>query len=373
MDQRRIVDYFPDWISGGGILSYLNSFDVPWKPEIAALNLDVAYIGRSGDKIISPFLEKMDPDEDMSAIAAAIYAIYGKSWIKLWATLNFDYNPIENYRMVEKMTDDETVTEYGKSSTRTDALQHQRTGTEALGHGLTETRTDNLSHTKEGTETLQHGETESRTDNLSHTKTGTEALQHGATETRTDDLTHKKTGTEGTDKSTTEDDTTNSVWGFNSSSAVPSDKSDHTLAGSEVTTFDTTEKDTGTQRTAKTGTDTTTFNLTEGDTGTQQTVHSGSDTTTYNLSEGDTGTVQSARSGTDTTTYNVTDADTGTQRMADSGSDTQTRNYELTRSGNIGVTTSQQMIQAERELWIWNYFNDVVFRDLDRSLTIQVY
>lgn len=44
----------------------------------------------------------------------------------------------------------------------------------------------------------------------------------------------------------------------------------------------------------------------------------------------------------------------------------------LTRSGNIGVTTSQQMIQSEIDLWQWNYFKSV-FKDLDEILTLSTY
>lgn len=44
----------------------------------------------------------------------------------------------------------------------------------------------------------------------------------------------------------------------------------------------------------------------------------------------------------------------------------------LTRSGNIGVTTSQQMIQSERDLWQWNFFESV-FNDLDDVLTLSIY
>ena len=79
------------------------------------------------------------------------------------------------------------------------------------------------------------------------------------------------------------------------------------------------------------------------------------------------------KDGTNETTFDTTDTDTGTQTTLDGGSDTHTRNYTLTRSGNIGVTTSQQMIESERALWVWNFFRDVVFPDIDRVLTIQVY
>ena len=86
-----------------------------------------------------------------------------------------------------------------------------------------------------------------------------------------------------------------------------------------------------------------------------------------------TGTNTVTQTGTDTNTYNTTDTDTGTQNEADGGQDTHTRNYHLTRSGNIGVTTSQQMIESERSLWLWNFFRDVVFPDIDHVLTIQIY
>ena len=42
------------------------------------------------------------------------------------------------------------------------------------------------------------------------------------------------------------------------------------------------------------------------------------------------------------------------------------------RSGNIGVTTTQQMLSAERELWVWNFF-DQVYRDIDSVLSLPIY
>lgn len=42
---------------------------------------------------------------------------------------------------------------------------------------------------------------------------------------------------------------------------------------------------------------------------------------------------------------------------------------ETHRAGNIGVTTTQKLLQEERELWIWNFF-DQVFNDIDRELAL---
>ena len=347
---KRLNDVFPDWLTGLGIFATLQTFPVPWKNENISGALDIEYHGNvSGEKIISPLVEKICSGDTLTnaektMLATSILALYGVNWGKQWETLGFDYNPIENYSMVEQMTDDETVTEYGKSTTRTDNLTHRKTGTETADIDETDTRTDNLTHAKTGTETVDIDEIDTRTDNLTHGKTGTETVDIDETDTRTDNLTHGKTGTETRTDNLTDTttpnlttNTNNNVYGFNSSNAVP----------------------TGTQAQTATGTNTET--------------HTGTEQKQYNLSETDTGTQTTVKDGTNETTFNTTDTDTGTQTTLDGGSDTHTRNYTLTRSGNIGVTTSQQMIESERALWVWNFFRDVVFPDIDRVLTIQVY
>lgn len=47
-------------------------------------------------------------------------------------------------------------------------------------------------------------------------------------------------------------------------------------------------------------------------------------------------------------------------------------NRELTRSGNIGVTTSQQMLESEIELRKWN-FTDMLYQDVDSICTLSIY
>lgn len=83
----------------------------------------------------------------------------------------------------------------------------------------------------------------------------------------------------------------------------------------------------------------------------------------------------------------VVDTQGGSTVVTDSGSDVQTKNLtdstdarsvednngteheEIHRYGNIGVTTSQKLVQEERDLWIWNFFEEV-FRDLDKELAL---
>ena len=47
-------------------------------------------------------------------------------------------------------------------------------------------------------------------------------------------------------------------------------------------------------------------------------------------------------------------------------------NRELTRSGNIGVTTTQRMLQSELELRKWN-FTDMLYQDVDSICTLSIY
>lgn len=346
---KKLIDVFPDYLTGGGIFTALNSLNVPWAEDDIALSLDIAYYGnRSGDKRISPLIKKIMEDDtlttsEIETLAQTIYNIFNTNWSKQWATLSFEYNPIENYNMTESGEDSTTDT-YGKTHTRTDNLTHRKTGTETTAPNLTDTRTDNLTHTKTGTDTLTLDTSDLRTDDLTHAKTGTETVDIDSTETTTPDL---------------QNDTTNEVYGLDSSSGVPS--------GEQHTTS------TGTNEVSTDSTNTTTYNTTDTDTGTQTLARTGTETNGYNTSDTDTGTQTTTRTGTDTLTYNTSDADTGTQTDTDGGEDLTENEHTLTRSGNIGVTTSQQMIQSERDLWIWNYFNDVVFPDVDKMLTLKIY
>ena len=299
MELKKINDVFPNWITSG-IFKNMSTLSATYLPpffsKVASGPLDMIYHGsRSGGKYISPMLVRLLdndgtlPAAKLTSLCTAIAALYQEKWAKEWEAYdNVEYDPLKNYDMTEVMTNDQTVTAYGKTNTRTNNLSHAKTGTETDTKNLQDQRTNNLAHGKTGTET------ETTTPNL----TTTEAKN---------------------------------VYGFNSTDPTPSESISTTATGSSTVL------------------------------------------TTYNTSETDTGTQTDAHTGTDATTYNVTDADTGTQTDAATGSDTETRNYELTRQGNIGVTTSQQMLQSERDLWLWNYFNEVVFPDVDKVLTLSVY
>lgn len=77
------------------------------------------------------------------------------------------------------------------------------------------------------------------------------------------------------------------------------------------------------------------------------------------------GTTVTTDSGTDTTTRNLVDSTDQTVTEDNEG----TEHEETHRYGNIGVTTTQKLIQEERNLWLWNFF-DEVFNDLDEELAL---
>lgn len=67
-----------------------------------------------------------------------------------------------------------------------------------------------------------------------------------------------------------------------------------------------------------------------------------------------------------TNTRDLTDTETGTDTTA--GDNTR----KLTRTGNIGTNTFQNLLQQERNLWMYNFFEQI-FKDVDYVLTIPIY
>ena len=127
---------------------------------------------------------------------------------------------------------------------------------------------------------------------------------------------------------------TGSVYAFNSSAAVPS-----TEAETEVNS-----KSTKTQE------------------GTYTTTHSQSGS--MSTTEEQAGTFQTERSRTGS--FQTETSHTGTFE------DKTTYNTTLRRYGNVGVTTSQMMLESSIKLWQWSFF-ETVFKDLDQILTLDTY
>ena len=199
-------------------------------------------------------------------------------WEELYATTQYEYNPIWN----KDGTISETITRnlsYSDDHTRTDNLKSEEDYT----------RTDNLKAEEDYT----------RTDNLKAEEDYT----------RTDDL-----------KNTTDSTNTKSVFGYNSSTEAPSEKEVVDLDGSN----------TGTQRNAG--------------------------------STSNTGTQKNAGS----------TSNTGTQRNAGSNTENGTISTERTEQGNIGLTSTQQLIEEQRKVVELNIM-DVIIKDFIQRFCIGVY
>lgn len=327
MEMLTLNEVFTDWINNG-IFKYLQALDVPWKNDIISNELDVIYHGsRSGKKFVGSIIENflsnnVLSNESKAAIAQAIFTINQKNWLALWNTLNLEYNPIDNYNMME-----------------TENISDVHAGTlTSKGEDVT-TKNDSLTNTQNTTNTSTNNETTKTTDTGNVTKNVTE----NGTSKNEQDVT--KSSSENT---VANNANTNQLYGFNSVEAVNSDKQIGDV------TQDITGSETVKDVTNITTTDTTTDETSSTNNGTVTT-----ESTTKN-DVGVTGTTANE------TNVNVKRDNTDTENK------TITTDRTLTRKGNIGVTTSQQMIESERNLWFWSYF-EKVFSDVDNILTLKIY
>lgn len=192
----------------------------------------------------------------------------------------------------------------------------------------------------ETTETEQNTDTNNNGTNsgtVTHSMTGTDTTTGTGTITHgiSGDDTTTNTGTITTGGTSTENTTdSNAVYGFDSDTGSNSDRQSHN----------------GTSDVNQTETRNTTDKVTHNTTDTE------------------------SRDTTDTVTHNTTDTETRDLQTGETGSEkvTGTITHETHRHGNIGVTTNQEMLEEERKLWTWNFYN-YVFADVDKFLTINIY
>lgn len=209
-------------------------------------------------------------------------------WSRIYNASRLEYNPIENYRRneTEKITDGRTEQHSGSDTSTA-------SGSDALARTGTETDTES------GTESLRRTGTDTNTASGSDTTSGSSSS---------------------TDTNSGTDTVNNKITGFDSDTLVPHDSSE-TLHG--LVTENEAE-----------GTNTQTYGRVD------TTQHNTTDTTTF----GKVDTIQ--HNTTDTTTYGKQDTFQHGEKIEHEG--------ETERSvlayGNIGVTTSQQMLEEEMKI-----------------------
>lgn len=293
--------------------------DVPWSEEVASELLNLDYFGNhSGGKFCAPIVKRLLGDaeqlteQQMQTLARLAQNKFHYNWLRLWQSNIVEYSPIDNYDMMET---------YSRNTT----------GGHTEGNTGTVKRESTDELTKGTKDTTTHGKTEHTAEVVDSTvdTDSTDTVTHNTQETTT----HGKT-----------DGETVYHFGFNSPADArnPSDLTESVEGGTTTVT--------------NTGTDTDTLD---------QKVDTDA-TTTIDISEGGTTAVE--YTGKDTTTLNQTD----TTDMTKTEEDETTEESTLHRKGNIGVTTNQKLLTEERELWIWNFFEQV-YKDLDSLLTLAIF
>ena len=242
--------------------------------------------------------------------AIYLFAANKYKYETLAATLGLEYNPIENYDMTETTT-------YNRNQTQTEESTQTIRNNQII--------TVNNDNTK-------------RTNQIATTNTTADSAENF------DELTHGETITKGGQDETT---TTHKV--------NPYDNAGDLNESSDTTVFKPTSTDThGGSDTTRHGVDetiTTTYSMPEGSTAAGDTDNT-TTTTTYSMPEGSTA-----------------EGDTVTNKIEKYYEGENPDTTVLTRHGNIGVTTSQQMIQSERELASFNLLQ-IVFNDLCEKLFV---
>lgn len=243
-------------------------------------------------------------------------------WTELEATLHYEYDPIANYDRIEHWSDTRNV---DQDTTGQTTHGHQIAGTDSLAYG----------HEVDTTNSLTHGEAVSTTGSMVHgEKVDT---------TSRDNFGHTIT-TNGTNDQTTSGDTTG--WNSNTYNALDRQTIDQDTTGSETHGG----QDTSTGSETHSGTDSSSGSET----------HSGTDS----------GTGSETHSGTDARTTSETHS--GTDREQGTLDVEETNVRDGYARGNIGVTTTQQMIEAQREVVLFNMI-DTIVNDFKKRFCLMVY
>ena len=225
-------------------------------------------------------------------------------WNRLYATTQYEYNPIENYNRYETGSD---------------------SGTGRTTHSGTDTTT----------ETTTHGGTDGRT----------EAISTGGKDTL--DMTRREGGSE-------TENTTSSVELGGRDQTAGTDTKGHWVAGFNSQPSGQDDGLVKQTRDQDDATTTTTYGKTEDGTG--------SKTTTFGKTE----------TNKDETTYGKTINKQGGLTHGEQVATQNDGEHELHAHGNIGVTTTQEMIEQQRRIDLFNLY-DIIIEDFKMRFCILVY
>lgn len=335
----RVRDVFPEpeeW----GIFSLLEGLNNDMSKFLKSTKfeptlLDIEYVlNHSGAKKISALLASLIRRNDVNEsgeypltmetytkIASIVSMRYTQKWSELWKTLSYEYDPLSPYEL--------TVEEQGTDSMNT-------------------TRTVKVSD--ESTTTIQKTGEVSTTDNGTETVSGTHDNKSTVEDKRTVDTADESSETaHASGNENTNGENSHYTFGFNGANAVGGDEA-YRDTNNSATTTDRTQTDT--------------LNRTSSE------KHGGTETTTENGTDSKS-TERSDTQKTDTT-ENGSNVLSGTHNTDETYERTNPTTRSITRNGNIGNLTRQELIAKQRELLQWQFL-DVVFDDLDKVLSCGAY
>lgn len=199
----RLNEIFTNWAapSENSLFYKLErvSTAIPWASLNVEYVLNRDYFGRvSGQKIASPFVTSLydyyktlyDEGTAISELLDDICDLawwhYGTNWVEEWKTREFEYNPIENYNMVETLVNEKESTTYGKKTeTATESTQESTATGTASGENSTygfnsDTAVPQNSSSDENSTT----QTATGSGNTTQTDSGTDTREKSSTFTR---------------------------------------------------------------------------------------------------------------------------------------------------------------------------------------------
>lgn len=183
----KIIEHFPDWLSGGGIFSaLLTAYPTQWEWLTAQTStvLDVEYFGNvSGLKETSTFVDalankhddKKLTSSDITVLCNVIFTMYSGKWARLYAVAQSEYNPIENYNMKQKETPDITR-ERGEKRNTSITTSASGSGTGNV-YGFNSSNAVPQSSSSTSTSETVTGNKDNNTVDVTETETGTRELE----------------------------------------------------------------------------------------------------------------------------------------------------------------------------------------------------
>lgn len=339
INQKTVNDYYPDWITGSGVCSDLARYitDCPWDYE-TGVRMDMSFHGTyAGYRLASKVLNQLSRENDFKErVSKLLSTKYMLNWKKLQETLQFEYIPINNYDMQEWHEDN-------NKNDFTPGVKRTHTTTRIQGLENEENPGDVTEYNPQVTWITTHTDKKNEGDNDNRGRlTKTEYTPRAGT------IANETNATAPTENYEEE-----SYFGFGSTNPTPVNK---TTSIVNKNTQSQPIKDSGASDYRTDETSVTEIILNDIQM-TDETLRSAGN-----------------ENATDTTTTKYAPIRETYSDDDITGSDVTEEHYthKAGRSGNIGVTTTQQLIQAERELWFWN-FCEHVFNDIASTISIPLY